>query len=43
MTSIYQTLRARLISEKARHTGERVVVVIALFAFIGHLILIGAS
>ncbi len=39
--SIYNTLRECLISEKARHTGERVVVVIALVAFVVHLALIG--
>ena len=41
MNSIYNTLRERLISEKARHAGERVVVAIALVAFVVHLILIG--
>jgi len=41
MTSIYNILRERLISEKARHAGERVVVAIALVAFAVHLILIG--
>jgi hypothetical protein len=41
MESIYNTLRERLISEKARHVGERVVIGIALVAFVVHLILIG--
>ncbi len=41
MTSIYNMLRERLISEKARQAGERVVVTIALVAFVVHLILIG--
>ncbi len=41
MNFIYNTLRERLISEKARHAGERVVVAIALVAFVVHLILIG--
>jgi len=41
MTSIYNALRERFISEKARHAGERVVVTIALVAFVVHLILIG--
>jgi len=41
MNSIYDTLRERLISEKARQSGERVVVVIAMLAFVVHLILIG--
>ena len=41
MKSIYNVLRERFISEKARHTGERVIVTIALVAFVVHLILIG--
>jgi len=41
MKSFYHALQERLISEKARHTGERVVVTIALLAFAVHLILIG--
>lgn len=41
MKFVYDTLRERLISEKARHVGERVVVGIALVAFVVHLILIG--
>jgi len=43
MASLYNTLRERLISEKARQAGERVIVVIALIAFVIHLILIGLS
>jgi hypothetical protein len=43
MNSVYDTLRKRLISEKARHTGERVVIAIALGAFVVHLLLIGLS
>jgi hypothetical protein len=41
MKSIYHVLQERFISEKARHTGERVVIGIALVAFVVHLILIG--
>lgn len=41
LTKFYNTLRERLISEEARHTGERVVVAIALLAFVVHLTLIG--
>jgi hypothetical protein len=41
MTSLYDSLCDRLISEKARRSGERVVVVIALVAFVVHLVLIG--
>jgi hypothetical protein len=41
MKSIYNVLQERFISEKARNTGERVVVTIALVAFAFHLILIG--
>ncbi len=41
MKAIYNVLQERFISEKARHTGERVVVMIALVAFVIHLILIG--
>lgn len=41
MKSFYHVLKERFISEKARHAGERVVVTIALVAFVVHLILIG--
>ncbi len=41
LSYLYNSLREKLISEKARRTGERVVVAIALGAFVVHLILIG--
>jgi hypothetical protein len=41
LSSLYTSLRERLISEKARRDAERLIVGIALVAFVVHLVLIG--